>query len=99
MLANRPKPVALVIMDGYGIAPREDGDATRAADTPYIDELFENNPTSQLGASGKSVGLPEGQMGNSEVGHLNLGSGRIIYQDYTRINKALEDDELISNSK
>mgnify|MGYP000093601375 CR=1 FL=1 len=99
MQANRPKPVALVIMDGYGIAPRKDGDATRAANTPYIDELFRNNPTSQLGASGKSVGLPEGQMGNSEVGHLNLGSGRIIYQDYTRINKALEDDELISNSK
>lgn len=99
MPANRPKPLALVIMDGYGIAPREDGDATRAANTPYLDKLFENNPTSQLGASGKSVGLPDGQMGNSEVGHLNLGSGRIIYQDYTRINKALEDDELISNTK
>ncbi|MBF8435754.1 2,3-bisphosphoglycerate-independent phosphoglycerate mutase [Halanaerobiaceae bacterium Z-7014] len=99
MPANRPKPLALVIMDGYGIAPREDGDATRAAKTPYLDELFKNNPTSQLGASGESVGLPDGQMGNSEVGHLNLGSGRIIYQDYTRINKALEDDELISNPK
>ncbi|MFW5873484.1 MAG: 2,3-bisphosphoglycerate-independent phosphoglycerate mutase [Bacillota bacterium] len=97
MLANRPKPLALVIMDGYGIAQREDGDATRAANTPYLDKLFENNPTSQLGASGKAVGLPDGQMGNSEVGHLNLGSGRIIYQDYTRINKALEDNELISN--
>lgn len=99
MQVNRPKPVALVIMDGYGIATREDGDATRDANTPYIDKLFKNNPTSQLGASGKSVGLPEGQMGNSEVGHMNLGSGRIIYQDYTRINKALEDDELIKNSK
>ena len=99
MQVNRPKPLALVIMDGYGIASREDGDATRAANTPYLDELFKNNPTSQLGASGESVGLPEGQMGNSEVGHLNLGSGRIIYQDYTRINKALKDDELISNPK
>ena len=99
MPVNRPKPLALVIMDGYGIAPREDGDATRAANTPYIDELFKNNPKAELGASGKPVGLPDGQMGNSEVGHLNLGSGRIIYQDYTRINKALEDDELISNSK
>ncbi|MGM0420189.1 MAG: 2,3-bisphosphoglycerate-independent phosphoglycerate mutase [Bacillota bacterium] len=99
MSVKRPKPLALIIMDGYGISEQKKGDATEAAETPYIDKLFADNPTTTLGAAGEAVGLPEGQMGNSEVGHLNLGSGRVIYQEYTRINKAIEDDELKENTE
>ncbi len=97
MPKGRPKPLALIIMDGYGIAPREEGAATLAADTPYLDKLFAEWPTAQLTASGEGVGLPEGQMGNSEVGHLNLGAGRIVYQDFTRINMAVAEEELLTN--
>lgn len=78
------KPVMLMILDGFGIAPKSEGNAVTLAKKPNLDKLFEKYPTSQLQASGLAVGLPEGQMGNSEVGHLNIGSGRIVYQ---RINK------------
>ena len=94
------KPVMLVIRDGWGINPggatqREaNGDATLLAHTPFHDQLYRDYPMSKLSASGLDVGLPEGQMGNSEVGHLNLGAGRIVYQDLTRINKAIADGEL-----
>jgi len=84
-------------MDGYGIAPREEGAATLAANTPYLDTVFAEWPTARLTASGEGVGLPEGQMGNSEVGHLNLGAGRIVYQDFTRINMAVAEEELLTN--
>jgi 2,3-bisphosphoglycerate-independent phosphoglycerate mutase len=98
-----PQPVMLLIRDGWGINPhgREraeaDGNATLLAKTPYHDYLYANYPLSRLSASGMDVGLPEGQMGNSEVGHLNLGAGRIVYQDFTRINKAIVDGELKTN--
>src|SRR5258707_9178128 len=97
------RPVILVIRDGWGINPygREsaeaDGNATLLARTPYHDYLYATYPMSRLSASGMDVGLPEGQMGNSEVGHLNLGAGRVVYQDLTRINKAIVDGELERN--
>src|SRR5207244_9431152 len=97
------KPVMLIIRDGWGINPsgaekREaNGDATLLARTPFHDELYRRYPGSKLSASGLDVGLPEGQMGNSEVGHLNLGAGRIVYQDLTRINMAIAAGELRRN--
>lgn len=97
------KPVVLVIRDGWGINPggiaerEKNGDATLLAQTPFHDRLYQDYPCSTLSASGEDVGLPEGQMGNSEVGHLNLGAGRIVYQDLTRINKAIKDGELKQN--
>src|SRR5258707_6785886 len=100
---NMPQPVMLIVRDGWGINPhgREfaeaDGNATLLARTPYHDHLYQTYPGSHLSASGMDVGLPEGQMGNSEVGHLNLGAGRIVYQDLTRINKAIIDGELATN--
>jgi 2,3-bisphosphoglycerate-independent phosphoglycerate mutase len=97
------KPIVLIIRDGWGINPggrdkaTENGDATLLAKTPFHDHLYETYPQATLSASGMDVGLPDGQMGNSEVGHLNLGAGRIVYQDLTRINKAIADDELKTN--
>src|SRR4030095_12754853 len=96
-------PVMLIIRDGWGINPagrhncEQNGDATLLASTPFHDQLYRDYPSSMLSASGMDVGLPEGQMGNSEVGHLNLGAGRIVYQDLTRINKAISDGELERN--
>jgi len=96
-------PVMLIIRDGWGINPggpekrEENGNATLLASTPFHDCLYHDYPWSRLSASGMDVGLPEGQMGNSEVGHLNLGAGRIVYQDLTRINKAIGDSELERN--
>src|SRR5206468_12002792 len=95
--------VMLIIRDGWGINPagrdkcKENGDATLLAATPFHDKLYQDYPWSKLSASGADVGLPEGQMGNSEVGHLNLGAGKIVYQDLTRINKAIEKGELTRN--
>jgi len=96
-------PVMLIIRDGWGINPggwdkrEENGDATLLSSTPFHDKLYRDYPCSRLSASGIDVGLPEGQMGNSEVGHLNLGAGRIVYQDLTRINKAIQAGELTRN--
>ena len=96
------KPVVLIIRDGWGINPggketaERDGNATLLAATPFHDHLYATYPMSRLSASGMDVGLPDGQMGNSEVGHLNLGAGRIVYQDLTRIHKAIADGELAS---
>ncbi len=98
------KPVVLIIRDGWGIHPGgrakavENGDATLLAKTPFHDHLYATYPQATLSASGLDVGLPEGQMGNSEVGHLNLGAGRIVYQDLTRINKAILDGEVKTNA-
>ncbi len=98
------KPVVLIIRDGWGInaGGREmaefNGDATLLARTPFHDHLYATYPQGRLSASGLDVGLPAGQMGNSEVGHLNLGAGRIVYQDLTRINKAVLDGEFSTNS-
>jgi 2,3-bisphosphoglycerate-independent phosphoglycerate mutase len=97
------KPVILIIRDGWGINPNSpqfaerDGDATALAKTPFHAHLLATYPHGRLSASGGDVGLPDGQMGNSEVGHLNLGAGRIVYQDLTRITKAIKDGELASN--
>jgi 2,3-bisphosphoglycerate-independent phosphoglycerate mutase len=96
-------PVMLMIRDGWGINPggrakaEQNGDATLLARTPFHDTLYRDYPGGKLSASGLDVGLPEGQMGNSEVGHLNLGAGRIVYQDLTRINKAIAEGELERN--
>ncbi|MCK9471103.1 MAG: 2,3-bisphosphoglycerate-independent phosphoglycerate mutase [Bacilli bacterium] len=87
--------VMLIILDGYGISKQVDGNAVMAANKPTMDYLFANYPSTTLGTSGEDVGLPEGQMGNSEVGHLNLGAGRIVYQSLTRVNISVKNDELI----
>ena len=87
------KPTLLLIMDGWGIAPAGPGNATSLARTPNLDRLTATCPHSQLKASGRAVGLPEGYMGNSEVGHLNIGAGRVVYQDMTRIDMAMEDGD------
>jgi 2,3-bisphosphoglycerate-independent phosphoglycerate mutase len=89
--------VALVILDGFGCAPPGPGNAVDLADTPVFDRLWAEFPHSHLEASGEAVGLPPGQMGNSEVGHLTIGSGRILYQDLMRVNKAIENGSLFEN--
>jgi 2,3-bisphosphoglycerate-independent phosphoglycerate mutase len=89
--------VTLVILDGWGIAPPGPGNAVELARTPVFDDLAQRYPTTQLMASGPAVGLPDGQMGNSEVGHLTIGSGRILYQDLVRVSRAVEDGSLFSN--
>ncbi len=87
----------LVILDGFGIAEDPSVSAIDAADKPYIDSLFTHYPHGQLEASGRFVGLPHGQMGNSEVGHMNLGAGRVVYQDITRIDRAIEEGDFYQN--
>jgi 2,3-bisphosphoglycerate-independent phosphoglycerate mutase len=89
--------VALVILDGWGIAPPGPGNAVELAETPVFDRLWRDYPHAQLAASGAAVGLPDGQMGNSEVGHLTIGSGRILFQDLVRVNRAVETGELLEN--
>jgi 2,3-bisphosphoglycerate-independent phosphoglycerate mutase len=91
------KPVVVVILDGWGIATAGPGNAVELADTPVFDELWERFPHSTLAASGEAVGLPPGQMGNSEVGHLTIGSGRILLQDLMRVNRAVADGSLAAN--
>lgn len=95
-MSNRKK-VILAILDGWGIGDKSQSDAIFNGDTPNIDRLTEKYPHSQLLTSGEDVGLPEGQMGNSEVGHLNIGSGRVVFQDLVRINKAVKDDSISNN--
>jgi 2,3-bisphosphoglycerate-independent phosphoglycerate mutase len=90
--------VALVIVDGWGIAPPGPGNAIELAETPVFDRLWRDFPHAQLAASGEAVGLPAGQMGNSEVGHLTIGSGRILFQDLVRVSKAVETGELFENA-
>ncbi len=90
------KPLVLMILDGFGIAPT-DGNAIAAAKKPNLDKIFAENPHTQIGASGMDVGLPDGQMGNSEVGHTNIGAGRIVYQELTRITKSAQDGDMDKN--
>ena len=93
----KKKPVMLMILDGWGIAPPSPTNAVTRARTPHLDFYFNRYPHSQLQCSGEAVGLPDGQMGNSEVGHLSIGSGRIIYQSLTRITRAVKDGSLETN--
>src|SRR5262249_36995642 len=89
-----PTLVTLVILDGWGVAPPGPGNAVELADTPVFDELEARYPHTLLEASGEAAGLPPGQMGNSEVGHLTIGSGRRLYQDLMRVNRAIADGSL-----
>lgn len=91
------KPLILMILDGFGIGKNDESNAIFNAATPNIDKLFSSNPITQIGASGMDVGLPDGQMGNSEVGHTNIGAGRIVYQELTRITKTINEDKLKDN--
>ncbi|ADG83543.1 2,3-bisphosphoglycerate-independent phosphoglycerate mutase [Thermincola potens] len=95
----RNRPVVLTILDGWGIGDASEGDAIAKAKKPNWDALLAEYPKTQLGASGEDVGLPEGQMGNSEVGHLNIGAGRIVYQEFTRITKAIKDGSFFDNEE
>ncbi len=91
------KPTILIVMDGIGLGPEYPGNAYALAKKPHLDLLFEEFPHTTIEASGEAVGLPDGQMGNSEVGHLNLGAGRIVYQSLTRINVAIKDGSFCEN--
>ena len=90
-------PITLIIMDGFGIAPASPGNAVRAANTPNLDKILRENANSRLSASGLDVGLPDGQMGNSEVGHTNIGAGRIVFQELPRITKSIQDGDFFEN--
>lgn len=90
------KKVALIIMDGWGVGKKDHTDAIFKANTPFVDSMYNNYPNTVLNTSGLAVGLPDGQMGNSEVGHLNIGAGRIVYQDLVKINKACEENQVIT---
>ena len=90
-------PTTLIIMDGFGLRGESEGNAVLSARTPNLDKLFAENPGSRLSASGLDVGLPDGQMGNSEVGHTNIGAGRVVFQDLPRISKAIEDGDFFQN--
>ncbi|HEX7056325.1 MAG TPA: 2,3-bisphosphoglycerate-independent phosphoglycerate mutase [Bacilli bacterium] len=97
MAAGRPKPVALIILDGFGLRAETQGNAVAQANKPNFDRYWNTYPHTTLTACGEAVGLPEGQMGNSEVGHLNIGAGRIVYQDLTRITKEIREGAFFAN--
>lgn len=97
VIIMQKRPIALIIMDGWGYSESPESNAIMAAETPIWDELWKNSPHTLISGSGEDVGLPDQQMGNSEVGHLNLGSGRVVYQDFTRISKAIRDGEFQTN--
>jgi len=98
-MANSESKALLVILDGFGLAKDPTVSAVDQADKPFIDSLFESCPHSKLSASGENVGLPDGQFGNSEVGHLNIGAGRIVWQELSRINKAIKDGSFFENEE
>ncbi len=91
------KPIALIIMDGFGESKIVEGNAVLAANTPNLDKIMKEYPHTLIKASGLDVGLPDGQMGNSEVGHTNIGAGRVVYQDLTRVSKAINDGDFFEN--
>ncbi|HAE0521147.1 TPA_asm: 2,3-bisphosphoglycerate-independent phosphoglycerate mutase, partial [Salmonella enterica subsp. enterica serovar Enteritidis str. P125109] len=92
----KKRPVALIILDGFGMRDEEFGNAVTAANKPNFDRYWGQYPHTLLNAKGEYVGLPEGQMGNSEVGHLNIGAGRVVYQSLSRINNAIKDRSFFS---
>ncbi|MDP4030797.1 MAG: 2,3-bisphosphoglycerate-independent phosphoglycerate mutase, partial [Candidatus Beckwithbacteria bacterium] len=87
------KRVCLVILDGWGLRDRDEGNAIRQAKTPQFERLWHENPHAVVAASGEAIGLPKGQMGTSEIGHLTMGAGRILFQDLVKLNKAIETGE------
>lgn len=91
------KHIGLIILDGWGLGDGTISDAIAQAHTPFMDELLLKYPNATLKTFGENVGLPDGQMGNSEVGHLNIGAGRIVYQELTRINKSIRERDFFSN--
>src|SRR4051794_14946247 len=93
----RARPVALIVLDGWGYRPETEGNAIAVANTPTWDSIWRRGSRTLLEASGLRVGLPEGQMGNSEVGHLNLGAGRVVMQDLVRISSAIADGTFYTN--
>src|SRR5258706_15356897 len=95
--SRRPRPFVLVIMDGWGINPRKEGNAIALAHTPNIDKLTREWPHTAVKTSGAAVGLPDGQMGNSEVGHQNIGAGKRVLQDYTRVSESIRDGSFFEN--
>lgn len=95
--AKTIKPICLMILDGWGLSAQIEGNAIRLAKTPNMDNYYKIYPNTRLDASGEAVGLPEGQMGNSEVGHLNIGAGRVVYQELTRINKEIKNGTFLKN--
>ena len=96
-MSSPVSPVVLIVLDGWGLRPQKDNNAIALARTPVYDALLQQYPHAQLVTSGEAVGLPAGQMGNSEVGHMNMGAGRIVYQDLTRIDKSIRDGELFES--
>src|SRR3989442_3130875 len=95
--SGRPRPFVLIVMDGWGINPRTEGNAIALAHTPNIDRLAQQWPHTSIRTSGEAVGLPEGQMGNSEVGHQNIGAGKRVLQDYTRVSESIRDGSFFHN--
>ena len=96
-MTTTPKPLVLIILDGFGHSETHEGNAILAARMPVMDRLYQSMPHGLISGSGMDVGLPDGQMGNSEVGHMNLGAGRVVYQDFTRVTKAIRDGEFFQN--
>ena len=92
-------PLVLIVLDGFGYSPRIEGNAIRLAETPHFDDWFANYPNTLIEASGQGVGLKAGQMGNSEVGHLNIGAGRVVRMDISRIDHAIETREFFKNAE
>lgn len=96
-MTTTPKPLVLIILDGFGHSDSPESNAVFAAKKPVLDRLSATVPNGLISGSGMDVGLPDGQMGNSEVGHMNLGAGRVVYQDFTRVTKAIRDGEFFEN--
>ncbi|MDH3924461.1 MAG: 2,3-bisphosphoglycerate-independent phosphoglycerate mutase, partial [Xanthomonadales bacterium] len=95
---NKHGPLLLMILDGWGHSDKKENNAISIADTPCWDQMWRQDPHTLIETSGESVGLPDGQMGNSEVGHMNIGAGRIVYQDFSRITKAISDGSFTENT-
>src|SRR5580698_11245130 len=96
-MAKRPKPIVLTVLDGWGYRPETAGNAIALARKPNYDRLLKEYPNTLIKTSGHSVGLPEGQMGNSEVGHLNIGAGRVVYMDITKLDLMVQNGDLFSD--
>ena len=96
-MSTPKKPHILIILDGWGYSETSQSNAIKGANTPFWDKLWSERPHTLISSSGGNVGLPDGQMGNSEVGHMNLGAGRVVYQDFTRITKSIKDGDFFEN--